>query len=193
MSGQQHAPTALYHRDKPGTHFTGGCVGPRAGLDGRKFSSPIRIRSPDRPARSQSLYRLSYPTHSSVITFAYLFPYKPRLSQTSEYWCARECYGLVPSWETDVQYHTGCSYKLQPSTLFVFIFSKYQYVVWTAVAQWLSCCATNRKVAGSILDGVIRNFIDIKSFRSHYDTGVDSASDRNEYQEYFLGVNAAGA
>jgi len=31
-------------------------------------------------------------------------------------------------------------------------------------------------------------FIDIKSFRSHYDTGVDSASNRNEYQEYFLGV-----
>ena len=30
-------------------------------------------------------------------------------------------------------------------------------------------------------------FIDIKSFRSHYGTGVDSASNRNEYQEYFLG------
>jgi len=30
-------------------------------------------------------------------------------------------------------------------------------------------------------------FIDIKSFRSHYGPGVDSASDRNEYQEYFLG------
>ena len=36
-------------------------------------------------------------------------------------------------------------------------------------------------------------FIDIKSFRSHYGTGVDSASNRNEYQEYFLGVKAAGA
>ena len=30
-------------------------------------------------------------------------------------------------------------------------------------------------------------FIDIKSFRSHYGTGVDSASNRNEYQERFLG------
>jgi len=36
-------------------------------------------------------------------------------------------------------------------------------------------------------------FIDIKSFRSHYGPGVDSASNRNEYQEYFLGVEAAGA
>ena len=36
-------------------------------------------------------------------------------------------------------------------------------------------------------------FIAIKSFRSHYDPGVDSASNRNEYQDYFLGVKAAGA
>jgi len=36
-------------------------------------------------------------------------------------------------------------------------------------------------------------FIDIKSFRSHYDSGIDSASNRNEYQEYFLEVKAAGA
>jgi hypothetical protein len=36
-------------------------------------------------------------------------------------------------------------------------------------------------------------FIDIKSLRSHYGPGVDSASNRNEYQEYFLGVKAAGA
>jgi hypothetical protein len=31
------------------------------------------------------------------------------------------------------------------------------------------------------------------SFRSHYGPGIDSASNRNEYQEYFLGVKAAGA
>ena len=57
-----------------------------------------------------------------------------------------------------------------------------------AVAQWLRCCATNRKVAGSL-----EFFIDIKSFRSQYGTGVDSASNRNEYQEHFLGVKAVGA
>ena len=50
------------------------------------------------------------------------------------------------------------------------------------------CCATNRKVVGSIPAGVSGFFIDIKSFRSHYGPGVDSASNRNEYQEYFLGV-----
>jgi len=52
-----------------------------------------------------------------------------------------------------------------------------------AVAQWLRCCATNQKVAGSNPDGI----------RSHYGPGVDTASNRNEYQEYFLGVKAAGA
>jgi len=62
----------------------------------------------------------------------------------------------------------------------------------TAVAQWLRCCTTNRKVAGSIPAGVIGFFIDIKSFRSHYGPGVDSASNRDEYQGYFLGVKAAG-
>ena len=49
------------------------------------------------------------------------------------------------------------------------------------------------KVAGSIPAGVSGIFIDIKSFRSHYGPGVDSASNRNEYQEHFLGVKAAGA
>ena len=63
----------------------------------------------------------------------------------------------------------------------------------TAVAQWLRCCSTNRKVAGSIPGSVIGFFFDIKAFRSHHGSGVDSASDRNEYQEHFLGVKVASA
>jgi len=59
----------------------------------------------------------------------------------------------------------------------------------TAVAEWLRCCATSRKVAGSIPAGVSEFLIDIKSFRSHYGPGVDSTSNINEYQE----VKAAGA
>jgi len=52
--------------------------------------------------------------------------------------------------------------------------------------EWLRCCATNRKVVDSIPAGVIGFFIDIKYFRSHYGPGVDSASNRSEYQEHFL-------
>jgi len=63
----------------------------------------------------------------------------------------------------------------------------------TAVAQWLRCCATNRKVAGSIPASVSGFFIDMKSFRSHYGPGVLSASNRYKYQDYFMGVKAAGA
>jgi hypothetical protein len=42
----------------------------------------------------------------------------------------------------------------------------------TAVAQWLRCCATNRKVAGSIPTSVSGFFIDIKIYRSHYGPGI---------------------
>ena len=34
----------------------------------------------------------------------------------------------------------------------------YHITMGTAVAQWLRCCATNRKVAGSIPDGVVLIF-----------------------------------
>jgi hypothetical protein len=49
--------------------------------------------------------------------------------------------------------------------------------------SWLSHCATSRKVAGSIPDGVIGIF----HFRPHCGLGVDSSSNRNEYQKYILG------
>jgi len=58
--------------------------------------------------------------------------------------------------------------------------------------DWLRHCATSWKVMGLIPNGVTGIFIDI-IFRLCYDPGVDSASNRNEYQEYFLGVKAAGA
>jgi len=64
-----------------------------------------------------------------------------------------------------------------------FIFFLYYFIL--GRPRW--CCATNRKDAGSIPAGVSGFFIDIKSFRSLYRPGVDSASNRNEYQEYFLG------
>ena len=53
--------------------------------------------------------------------------------------------------------------------------------------------ATNRKVAGSIPASVTGFFIHIKAFRLHYGSGVDSASNRNEYQGYFMEIRAAGA
>jgi len=58
----------------------------------------------------------------------------------------------------------------------------------TAVAQWLQI---RRSLVRSQLVPM-EFFVDIKSFRSHCGPGVDSASNRNEYQEHFLGVKTAG-
>ena len=63
VSGQRHAPAALYPRERPGNHVqeAGWAAGPV--WTGAENLAPTGIRSPDRPARSQSLYRLSYPAH----------------------------------------------------------------------------------------------------------------------------------
>jgi hypothetical protein len=60
-------PRPLYPRERPGTHCTGGWVGPRAVLNVCEKSRPTGIRSSNRPARSQSLYRLSYPVPSVIL------------------------------------------------------------------------------------------------------------------------------
>jgi len=39
VSGQQHTLATINPRERPGTHFTGGWVGPRVGLDGHNISS----------------------------------------------------------------------------------------------------------------------------------------------------------
>jgi hypothetical protein len=58
VSGQRHAPAALYPRGKDPRW---GWVGPRAVLDAetrRKIFCPCRGSNPDRPARSQTLTEL---------------------------------------------------------------------------------------------------------------------------------------
>ena len=74
VRGQHHAPAAL----PPGkTRYSlyrrlGGPQG-RSGRV-RKISPPTGIRSPDRPARSESLYRLSYSGRQKFM-YLYLFYY----------------------------------------------------------------------------------------------------------------------
>ena len=41
MRSQRNAPAALYPQERPGTHCTGGRVGPRAGLDRCGKSRPL--------------------------------------------------------------------------------------------------------------------------------------------------------
>jgi len=58
----------FYPRERTGTHCIGGWVGPRVGLDGCRKSRPNRDSIPDCPARSVSLYRLSYPGPHSLVS-----------------------------------------------------------------------------------------------------------------------------
>jgi hypothetical protein len=63
VSVQRHAPAAVYTQEQgPRSHYTGGSVVPSANLDKEareRVLSPltgIELRSPGRPARSQTLY-----------------------------------------------------------------------------------------------------------------------------------------
>jgi len=62
-----------------------------------------------------------------------------------------------------------------------------------AVAQLVKALRYKLKGRGFDSRWFLLNFSLTQSFRSHYDPGVDSASNRNEYQEYFLGIKAASA
>jgi hypothetical protein len=94
----------------------------------------------------------------------------------------------------DVEYSVQCDVcNFRGEDLFypddgesMFLRNVYIYI-YKGTAQWLRCCATNWKVAGSIPAEVI------KFFQSHYGPEVDSSSNRTEYQEHFLGVKLACA
>ena len=67
VGSERHAPAALPPGKIPVIHCTGGWVGPRTELDKYRKSRPHRgVRTPDRRARSKSLYRLRYPGRNST-------------------------------------------------------------------------------------------------------------------------------
>ena len=46
VDGQRHAPAALLPGKRRGTHYTGGCVGLRVGLNGHGKSRPYQDSIP---------------------------------------------------------------------------------------------------------------------------------------------------
>ena len=62
-------PGRTLFRERPGTHFTGGWVGPRAGLDGAEKLVPTGIQSRTVQPVAQSLYLLSNPTCYLIINY----------------------------------------------------------------------------------------------------------------------------
>jgi len=65
VRGQRHAPAALYPRERPGTHCTGGWVGPRAGLDrcGKSRPPPGFVPRNVQPEASRYIEYATRPTH----------------------------------------------------------------------------------------------------------------------------------
>jgi hypothetical protein len=61
MKGQRQAPAPLYPGKDPVPIVQEAGWAPRPVWTGAENLAPTGIRSPDRPARSQSLYHLSYP------------------------------------------------------------------------------------------------------------------------------------
>jgi len=125
VSGQQHASAALYPRERPGTHFTGCWVGPRAGLDGRKIS-PHRDSIPDRPARSS----VAIPTELPGLSYI---------------WCITE---FMPTWwlRSSAMFCSG-----SPKSRVVFLLRHFKFIVLWDVRPWFGMCVVSEEPARSII------------------------------------------
>jgi len=66
VRGQRHVPTALYPGKDPVATVQEAGWAPGPVRTGAENLAPTGIRSPDRPTRSQSLYRLHYPDRSTL-------------------------------------------------------------------------------------------------------------------------------
>jgi len=64
-------PRPLCPRERPGTRCIGGWIYPWPVWTGAENFAPTGIRSLDRPARSESLYRLSYPSPHYIYIYIY--------------------------------------------------------------------------------------------------------------------------
>jgi hypothetical protein len=83
----------------PGTHWTGGWMGPRAGLDTEargKFICPCRGSNPGRPARSQTLYWLSYPGSCTQLYWRQFGPTELRYGEKRSIQSERKYSGSSP-------------------------------------------------------------------------------------------------
>ena len=93
MSGQQHAPAALWPRERPGTHLQEAGWAPGPVWTGGK-ARPHRDSIPDRPVRSSVAIPTELPgppphTHTHTLTHIYIYIYIYLFSsqQRQNVWC----------------------------------------------------------------------------------------------------------
>ena len=119
-------------------------------------SRPHRDSIPDRPARSQSLYRLSYPAHPPIavrylnvrIGITETLPYKD-ISCTSYLLFPRRCFQI--GFSLGICFLQLCQ-STRPSAMLKI--RRHHQPGSTRWRSWLRHCATTLKVAGSIHDVV---------------------------------------
>jgi hypothetical protein len=120
-------PLPLYPRERPGTHCIEAGWAPRAVWTGTENLAPTRIHSPDRPARSESLYRLNCPypicvcrnlVFYAVFVNSYMWGVTGRCIQTLGSW----------TWRRE----TICSaLNVHRRTILKWILKKQEGAVWT--------------------------------------------------------------
>ena len=102
MSGQQHAPAALYPRERPGTHCTGGWVGPRAGVERWKISSPPGFDPwPSRP------YSVAIPNELHGLHIQTILLINAILSSQNKVIHLLSAYTITACWEQGTEHVEG--------------------------------------------------------------------------------------
>jgi hypothetical protein len=92
VSGQLHASDISHppRERAPGTHWIGGCLSPRAGLDAvvkRKIPSPCRDSNPRSSSPQPSSIQLSYLGSSSLLSEAFKMAWRPSSTKDdTEFW-----------------------------------------------------------------------------------------------------------
>jgi hypothetical protein len=114
VGGQNHATAALFPGKRKCSHSAGGFVSPRAGMEVPEYLAPTGIRSLDRPARSESLYRLNCPMIIHAILQLVICRNSRHFQIDSERLFKSLCYPPIPKHE-EKTVQLQCKHILQPA------------------------------------------------------------------------------
>ena len=110
--GVSPRPGRIYPRKRPGTHYTGGWVGHKAGQDKCGKSRPAGIRSPGSPARNSVAIPPELPAHNIICYCSKIFSYS--LFQQS---------------------HPHCVYQITKYQIYIDIQSEHNYAILSSSIQ----------------------------------------------------------
>jgi hypothetical protein len=143
VSGELHGPAALSPRERaPGTHWIGGWIVPRAGLDAvskRKIPSLRPKSNPDHPiVQSVASRYTGWAIHSCVLCSVFCLAYSSQVSQIGTEFGIQLSFIKISGLLTIGQiFSEECSYRSLVSKFVGLIYSFVHYI--TPVVQALLC------------------------------------------------------